>query len=162
MAFFPRNTGKLVYLDPYGLQSQRAFYSITIHQKAVLWEHWATSSRFENRFACYLVFIMRTRGHMMAHHTHGKLKRHWKLNVLFWWLVILTANSNQNQKSCRILMANHSHSKLKTKLKIKCCILMAHHFHRKLKIENQMLCFDGPLFLQKTQNKIEIVICFTM
>ena len=32
---------------------------------------------------------------------------------------------------------------------------MAHHFHRKLKIENQMLCFDGPLFLQKTQNKIE-------
>ena len=119
MAFFPRNTGKLVYLDPYGLQSQRAFYSITIHQKAVLWEHWATSSRFENRFACYLVFIMRTRGHMMAHHTHGKLKRHWKLNVLFWWLVILTANSNQNQKSCRILMANHSHSKLKTKLRRK-------------------------------------------
>ena len=71
------------------------------HQKAVLWEHWATSSRFENHFAFYLVFTMRTPGHMMTHCSHSKFKTELKIK-------------------CCVLMAHRSHSKLKTKMKIKC------------------------------------------
>ena len=76
--------------------------------------------KIQNRFAFYLLFIMRTTGRMMAHRSHSKLKTELKIK-------------------CYVLTAHRSHSKLETELKIK-CIFMAHRSHSKSKTRMKIKC----------------------
>ena len=66
---------------------------------------------------------MRTLGHVV------KIKNHFAFYLVFL------------MKKLGHMMALHSHSKHKTKMKIKCCVLMAHHSQSKHETKMKIECF---------------------